>query len=694
MAYIGRDIQYGTLDKQSFTANGSTKIFTLNSGVKDAKSLLVVLNGVIQEPEVAYTASGTTLTFVTAPTNGHVLYVIYLGKELSVGASRENITYQTGTGNNSTTPLTLSTTPYNASAIMVMLNGVTQRPVTDYTVSGTTLTFTSAVATGVNILVYHLGSQSAIGTINNNAVTDAKIVSMNASKLTGSLPSSMAVDTTKIDQTISALGLHIGVADNKISYNLPAAFIDTFEDDSGILTETTVDRVTDEYVSSIYTASTVLTPSSSSDWAGNTGSYSYGSGSISTSTGDNRIYTDMSSDLTGDFTVQFTATDETTHSWGVVADSEKASTGDQSNWYSTTNSFAWRDQSSTGHSFHCGSTQESGTHEFVAGSVVKITRESGTIKMWDDGVLVHTFTTTTYTGAMQFVVGNDGGGIGNLTSITLSMPSTTTNATGTLISKASTADAAVSSTSGVMLYENAEGTGTLGTDLKIYFSSDDGANWTEASSYGTPTTFIGTTKMVKLGKTTIANTGTAVKMKAEWANQVATVAGGYQSGDRSSSITVTTTISEASGTVANLVDGSAPTDGSHSGSNSFYWANGSNNVVGQELKFQWSSAQTITGAKMLSVNTNSQGTWKWQGSNNGSAWTDIGSNFNFDTATTKVWDTTFGSELSGNTTAYTYYRMYGVSGSTNGNPWWMEIEFYHTAVAGKVQRLHGWAVNY
>ena len=175
MAYIGRDIQYGTLDKQSFTANSSTTVFTLDTTVKDAKSLLVVVGGVVQEPEVAYTASATTLTFSEAPATNNAVYVIYLGKELSTGAEREKLTYQTGTGNNSTTPLTLSAAPFNASTIMVMLNGVTQRPVTDYTVSGTTLTFTSTVATGVNILVYHLGSQSAIGTINNNAVTNAKM---------------------------------------------------------------------------------------------------------------------------------------------------------------------------------------------------------------------------------------------------------------------------------------------------------------------------------------------------------------------------------------------------------------------------------------------------------------------------------------------------------------------------------------
>ena len=41
MAYIGRDIQYGTINKQTFTANGSTTVFTLDQGVADANNLIV-----------------------------------------------------------------------------------------------------------------------------------------------------------------------------------------------------------------------------------------------------------------------------------------------------------------------------------------------------------------------------------------------------------------------------------------------------------------------------------------------------------------------------------------------------------------------------------------------------------------------------------------------------------------------------
>ena len=97
---------------------------------------------------------------------------------------------------------------------------------------------------------------------------------------------------------------------------------------------------------------------------------------------------------------------------------------------------------------------------------------------------------------------------------------TSVSATGTLISTASTAPSATTEASGVMVYENSSGTATLGTDLKAYFSADDGANWTEVASYGSTINFNGASKkLVKLGKTTGLTSGTQMKLKAEWANQ-------------------------------------------------------------------------------------------------------------------------------------------------------------------------------
>lgn len=178
MAYIGRDLEYGVLDKQTLTgANGVKTVWNdLTSGVASASSLLVSVGGVIQEPDVAYTASSTVLSFTEAPGIGDVVYIVYLGKELAIATAQSNLSYQTGTGDGTTTPIaTLSRTAPTDQSIMVMLNGVTQVPGTDYSVSGTTLTFTTAPVVGENILVYFLGIASNIGVPSDGSVTQASM---------------------------------------------------------------------------------------------------------------------------------------------------------------------------------------------------------------------------------------------------------------------------------------------------------------------------------------------------------------------------------------------------------------------------------------------------------------------------------------------------------------------------------------
>ena len=95
------------------------------------------------------------------------------------------------------------------------------------------------------------------------------------------------------------------------------------------------------------------------------------------------------------------------------------------------------------------------------------------------------------------------------------------NATGSVVSTVQTAAATVNEVSGVYLYEDAYGNSTPGTQLKIYFTSNNGVNYYEAASYTASGTFSVNIKMVKLGKTTMTTAGTQVAMKAVWASQVA-----------------------------------------------------------------------------------------------------------------------------------------------------------------------------
>jgi len=205
MAYIGRQPAYGSFEKQSLTADGSTTTFTLNYTVGSSSSILISVAGVHQEPEVAYNLSdgGTKIVFTAAPESGDTVFVVFLGIAYDVGtligtgaitgqtaetsvadddlilvfdtsasalrkmtkanfAPAVSLSYTTrnytGDGSDTTFTVTNGTT---VDSVLVTENGVLQKPTTDYTISGTTLTFQGgAPANGVAIQIRELPVQS------------------------------------------------------------------------------------------------------------------------------------------------------------------------------------------------------------------------------------------------------------------------------------------------------------------------------------------------------------------------------------------------------------------------------------------------------------------------------------------------------------------------------------------------------
>ena len=189
MAYIGREPSYGAFEKQSLTADSSTTTFTLNYTVGSSSSILVSVAGVVQEPESGYTLSGggTSIAFTAAPASGDTVFVIFLGLARDVGqflnsgiitaqtelAEQRNdgdflliydtsatslkkilasnvaptLTHvsRTATGDGSTVAFTVTSGTAVAN-VLVFVNGIVQRPTTDYTISGTTLTMGTAPA--------------------------------------------------------------------------------------------------------------------------------------------------------------------------------------------------------------------------------------------------------------------------------------------------------------------------------------------------------------------------------------------------------------------------------------------------------------------------------------------------------------------------------------------------------------------
>ena len=88
MAYIGPQPKVGQnreVDDISSGFNGNTTAFTLQVAGSDvspgnANSIIVSVNNVIQNPNTAYTVSGSTITFTSAPTNGQAFFGLVLGQ--------------------------------------------------------------------------------------------------------------------------------------------------------------------------------------------------------------------------------------------------------------------------------------------------------------------------------------------------------------------------------------------------------------------------------------------------------------------------------------------------------------------------------------------------------------------------------------------------------------------------------------
>jgi len=133
----------------TFTGDGSTTTITIDSG-HTVNTVLVSVNGFLFIPTTDYTISGTTLTFSTAPASGAEISVRYLA--LSGSATYTN---DTATGDGSTVAFTIDS-GRTVEDVITTVNGVILAPATDYTISGTTLTFTEAPAASAEISFRYL----------------------------------------------------------------------------------------------------------------------------------------------------------------------------------------------------------------------------------------------------------------------------------------------------------------------------------------------------------------------------------------------------------------------------------------------------------------------------------------------------------------------------------------------------------
>ena len=110
MPYLGStpNASFSSRTKQDFTANGSTKAFTLSSAVASANDIEVFVGNVRQEPTDAYTVNGVTLTMSAAPANGVNFYVIFKGVEENSVVPADGTISSAKLTSNALSPITLS----------------------------------------------------------------------------------------------------------------------------------------------------------------------------------------------------------------------------------------------------------------------------------------------------------------------------------------------------------------------------------------------------------------------------------------------------------------------------------------------------------------------------------------------------------------------------------------------------------
>ena len=207
------------MDTNIFAGDGSDTTFTLSTAPDTEQNLIVFVDGVFQAHD-AYSVSGTTLTFSEAPANGRVITVFH--STTTVGGS--NATINTMTGDNSDVTLTLSVAPVHENNTQVYFDGVYQSK-SNYSISGTTLTFSTAPPTGVLV--------EAITLTNTSITTAAQLVDADADTLIQVEESSdedkirfdvagsekMVLDSTGlgIGETAPGSELHVKVSDTGIA---------------------------------------------------------------------------------------------------------------------------------------------------------------------------------------------------------------------------------------------------------------------------------------------------------------------------------------------------------------------------------------------------------------------------------------------------------------------------------------------
>ena len=268
MSYIGNQSENKVSParmREYVTGDGSATTFDLSHDIPGygAENLIVVVNNVIQEPATAYTITNDAngrprrLDFgsgnVLATTD--TCYVIYQATGQiyhtppanSVGYSQLEANLRSGrvdqfagsAGASSNTVFTLTESALNVNSIMVYVNGIYQRPTTNYTVSTTALTFTASLADTDEVDVHHMSIRSTVSHVADGSVTSANLKEEDFT-ITGNL--TVTGNHTVNGATTTVNSTTLTIDDKNIELGSTASPTDATADGGGITLKGTTDK--------------------------------------------------------------------------------------------------------------------------------------------------------------------------------------------------------------------------------------------------------------------------------------------------------------------------------------------------------------------------------------------------------------------------------------------------------------------
>lgn len=186
------DIVTGQTAREYFVGDGTTTDFTLTNTYAGDYGFMLFVDGVIQKHgsgEDYTVVNGTTLTFNSAPLNNAEISLFGItpiaenvpidGSVTAAKLATSAYTRDTFSGNNSTTSFTLTRDPGSVYSPFIFVDGVIQDPITHYTISGTTLTFTFTPAAATDNIVVIYGPTNVAGTVSDGSITHAKLAPSN-----------------------------------------------------------------------------------------------------------------------------------------------------------------------------------------------------------------------------------------------------------------------------------------------------------------------------------------------------------------------------------------------------------------------------------------------------------------------------------------------------------------------------------